>query len=124
MTEEEKRVIRKVAEEIWEQESAPTRMSFIDRVINKTEERLLPKHPPKGAIIETKLRWTLEDRLWRVTDDFHWEEVDHYRRIVTAEEALDAIDEAFKHGGTLGVMEAYDYLRDIVKSLIDNAERG
>jgi len=94
----------------------------VQRIMDAIEAKLSPKYPPDGAICEV---WA------NVGDGNHYYRYgrqvlgwDHYRRIVTAEEALDAIDEAFKHGGTLGVMEAYDYLRGIVKSLIDNAERG
>ena len=94
----------------------------VQRIMDAIEAKLSPKYPPAEAICEV---WA------NVGDGNHYYRYgrqvlgwDHYRRIVTAEEALDAIDEAFKHGGTLGVMEAYDYLRGIVKSLIDNAERG
>ena len=114
----------------------------VQRIMDAIEAKLSPKYPPPlqegGIYVVRNDEWPSDEHILRYyigggkfcDDNFgkqDWPDAkpyDHYRRIVTAEEALDAIDEAFKHGGTLGVMEAYDYLRGIVKSLIDNAERG
>ena len=122
----------------WTAGQKPNR-EFAEAALERVEAKLSPKYPPDGAICEVwsnvdsdrwpaisdgeKLVDLFPGSVTGYIDSWDFSEV-HYRRIVTAEEALDAIDEAFKHGGTLGVMEAYDYLRGIVKSLIDNAERG
>jgi len=96
------------------------------------EAKLSPKHPPKGAIFEV---WndgcyhhyrqaTGGGEFAKENDDEEPVTYDHYREIPTAKDALDAIDEAVKHGGSHGVMDMYYYLRDHIKALIDNAMEG
>ena len=92
------------------------------QMLEEIEAKLSPKYPLAEAICEV---W--DD----VGDGNHYYRYgrqapgwDHYRRIVTAEEALEWMDEECKHGGTPGVMEMYHWLRDGIRRLIDNAERG
>ena len=138
MTEEEKKAIKWTYEQLLEQ-AKPTADGFVAMV----EAKLSPKHPPKGAICEVR-RWlsdALLSKAWvaysdgqggfteyadgsgNVQRDFPHNEY-HYREIPTAKDALGAIDEAVKHGGSHGVMDMYYYLRDHIKDLIDNAMEG
>ena len=112
------------------------------------EERHKPEYPPKGAIITGAAKGGV-GALWMATDDgvgytedcetIHtWNQMDHYRVIPKAEDALKALDgagdnfsywhednkpivnDAVRQGYLMGI----DGARNAIRNLIDNAQEG
>ena len=109
-----------------------------DTFVRAVEKRLEPKHPPKGAICEV---WDDTDRYGtkligvslgdgtfsRSINGEFADIVSHYRRIVTAEDALAAVKATFeemsrKHEPIS--IEALEMACEMIQDLIDNAMEG
>ena len=121
-------------------QAKPTSEGFLELV----EEKLSHKYPPKGAICEVwdddfdpaigsrPIGVSMGDGRFDLGYDkdsgFSESRYDHYRRIVTAENALARLKGC--RGGWTSTVACEDYGRgfsraiDIVTSLIDNAEMG
>jgi len=135
ISDEVKQAIREATTESWNAVTVHG-VDHADDVVRRVEAKLSPKHPPKGAICEVwdehfghEIYVSCGDGTFATWQDGKHQETDnitfgHYRVIPTAQDALKAMAETVKHGGSSGVMEMYDYLRDTVQDLIDNAEEG
>ena len=130
MTEQEKEMVKQSIQD----HAAP----MAQRILQSLDAKLSPKHPPKGAICEV---WHDTDRhgtkligvplgdgtFSRSVNGEFADRVSHYRRIVTAKEALEELERrrtmcpdvegpSYEDGWTDAVT--------LIQHLIDNAERG